>query len=297
MVRKTTEDRKVFFDFRLSDPATGLSSSVYKDYAVFNSAKFYWGTMGLMKINLLESLYVRNDRLMIKCDMTVILGVVVSKSETICDIYVTPSDMLNSIGSLPDWEEGADVNFKVKGEIFYAHKIVLAMWSPVFKAELYGPMGVNEAKTITIEDMEPAVFKGLLHFIYKDLLPTMNYLYGNEKEEMVKHFLVAAGRYAMERMKVICEIILAKKLDVDNVAATFALADQHHCCQLKDACIRFINSLNRVDDVVSSEGHGHLKRACPSVIVEIWGKSAKARKISKNGKEVTRSTSTRKRLG
>jgi speckle-type POZ protein len=125
----------------------------------------------------------------------------------------------------------------------------------------------------------------------------MDYLDGDEKEEMVKHFLVAADRYAMERMKVICEIILAKKLDVDNVAATFALADQHHCCQLKDACIRFINSLNRVDDVVSSDGHGHLKRACPSVIVEIWEKSAKARKISKNGKEVTRSTSTRKRLG
>jgi speckle-type POZ protein len=284
MVSKTTDDRMVFFDFRLSDPATGLSSSVYKDYALFNSAKFYWGTMGLMKINLLESLYVRNDRLMIA-----------NQKQSVTS--VTPSDMLNSIGSLPDWEEGADVNFKVKGEIFYAHKIVLEMRSPVFKAELYGPMGVNEVKTITIEDMEPAVFKGLLHFIYKDLLPTMDYLDGDEKEEMVKHFLVAADRYAMERMKVICEIILAKKLDVDNVAATFALADQHHCCQLKDACIRFINSLNRVDDVVSSDGHGHLKRACPSVIVEIWGKSAKARKISKNGKEVTRSTSTRKRLG
>jgi speckle-type POZ protein len=274
MVSKTTDDRMVFFDFRLSDPATGLSSSVYKDYALFNSAKFYWGTMGLMKINLLESLYVRNDRLMIA-----------NQKQSVTS--VTPSDMLNSIGSLPDWEEGADVNFKVKGEIFYAHKIVLEMRSPVFKAELYGPMGVNEVKTITIEDMEPAVFKGLLHFIYKDLLPTMDYLDGDEKEEMVKHFLVAADRYAMERMKVICEIILAKKLDVDNVAATFALADQHHCCQLKDACIRFINSLNRVDDVVSSDGHGHLKRACPSVIVEIWGKSAKARKISKNGKEVT----------
>jgi hypothetical protein len=42
----------------------------------------------------------------------------VSKSETICDIYVTPSDMLNSIRNLLDWEEGADVKFKVKGERF-----------------------------------------------------------------------------------------------------------------------------------------------------------------------------------
>jgi hypothetical protein len=36
--------------------------------------------MGLMEICLLESLYVQNDCLVIECDMTVILGVAVSKS-------------------------------------------------------------------------------------------------------------------------------------------------------------------------------------------------------------------------
>jgi speckle-type POZ protein len=32
----------------------------------------------------------------------------------------------------------------------------------------------------------------------------MDYVDGDEKEEMVKHFLVAADRYAMERVKVMC---------------------------------------------------------------------------------------------
>jgi hypothetical protein len=74
MVSKTTDYRRVFFDFRLTDPATGLSSSVYKDCAVFNSAQFCWGTMGLMKISLLESLYVRNDHLVIECNVTYLRG-------------------------------------------------------------------------------------------------------------------------------------------------------------------------------------------------------------------------------
>jgi hypothetical protein len=69
----------LFSDFRL----TGMSSSVFKDYAVFNHAKFCWGTMGLMEICLLEWLYVWNNCLLIECDMTVILGVEVSKSQTI----------------------------------------------------------------------------------------------------------------------------------------------------------------------------------------------------------------------
>jgi hypothetical protein len=39
--------------------------------------------MGLMEICLLEWLYVWNNCLLIECDMTVILGVEVSKSQTI----------------------------------------------------------------------------------------------------------------------------------------------------------------------------------------------------------------------
>ncbi|CAL5007426.1 unnamed protein product [Urochloa decumbens] len=182
---------------------------------------------------------------------------------------------MDDLGELLDSEVGADVMFTVKSEVFHAHKIVLAMRSPVFMAELYGPMSDKEMKTITIEDMQPSVFKALLHFIYKDSLPLMDDLDTFEDEEMVKHLLVAADRYGIDRMKVMCESILGKRLCIGSVASTLALADQHHCIQLKDACIEFINSSNRSGDVFASQGYAHLKRACPAVIVEIWEKSAK----------------------
>ena len=46
-------------------------------------------------------------------------------------------------------------------------------------------------------------------------------------EEIVRHLLEAADRYAIEKLKLICEAILYRCLDVQTVATTYALADQH----------------------------------------------------------------------
>ena len=67
--------------------------------------------------------------------------------------------------------------------------------------------------------------------------------------------------------------------NVENVATTLALADQYHCSKLKDACIGFINSSNRMDNVLESQGYANLKRSCPALFVDMWEKAAKSRKI------------------
>ena len=148
--------------------------------------------------------------------------------------------------------------------------------SPVFKAEFYGPMSDMGEESKTVEGMDPIVFKSLLHFIYTDTFPVMEDLDSDEKEDMVKHLLVAADTYGMERMKLICEGILCKRIDVESVAYTLALAAQHHCIKLKNACIEFIISRNRMDAVLASQGYEYLKRACPDVAVELWEKAAKS---------------------
>ncbi|XP_048543536.1 BTB/POZ and MATH domain-containing protein 1-like [Triticum urartu] len=228
-------------------------------------------------------LYFPRDVLIVKCKLLVIKLKEAQIPKTRMNfetIQVPPSDLSHNLGSLLEAGEESDVSFKVKDEVFTAHKIVLAMRSPVFKAELYGPMRDKCRQSIAIEDMEPAVFKALLHFIYTDELPPMDDLDGDDdKEEMVKHLLVASDRYAMERMKLMCERKLCKFLDAKTVAATLALADQYHCSKLKDACIGFINSLDRMDEVMTSTGYQHLKRACPTICIDMWENAAKARKI------------------
>ncbi|KAF7009967.1 hypothetical protein CFC21_024447 [Triticum aestivum] len=212
---------------------------------------------------------------MIECALTVIKEPLVE--ETV-KIRVPPSDLADNFGKWRDTGEEADVTFNVRGETFHAHKLVLAMRSPVFKAQLYGPMGDRTARNITVEDMQPDVFKELLHFIYSDSLPSPE----NPDEEngnMVKHLLVAADRYAMERMKVMCEASLCKSLTVETVAATLALADQYHCSGLKDACIEFAISCNRMGGVVASQGYGHLKRSCPAVLGDILERVTKSPRV------------------
>ncbi|KAM0930427.1 hypothetical protein ACQ4PT_001111 [Festuca glaucescens] len=221
--------------------------------------------------------YLMDDVLLIECSLTVI-----KFKEAIMNavVQVPPSDLLNNLSTFLESTEGADVFFKVKEQVFPAHKFILATRSPVFRAEFYGPMrDEHRCSTVTIEDMQPAVFRGLLHFTYTDSLAPMDDLDDDEYEEMVRHLLVAADRYAMERMKLICGSKLCESLHAETVATTLALADQHNCSQLKDACIEFINSSNRLNDVVASNGFEHLKRACPTIFIDIWEKAAKTRKI------------------
>ncbi|CAL5007382.1 unnamed protein product [Urochloa decumbens] len=277
MTRKSAEVRALF-SFGLVDHATGLPSSVCTCQAplVFKDAHDSWGFREFKKRSELEaSDYIKDDRLVIECDVTVILGTPVSKSETVCDIQVPLPDLSDDLGKSLESGKRANLTFKVKGEVFHAHKFVLALRSPVFEAELYGPMKGTRKRIITVEDMQPDVFKALLHFIYTDSLPPMDDLDEAESQEMVKHLIVAADRYAMERMKLICESIICKRIDVDSVATTLALADQYHCNKLKDACIGFINSSDRMD-LAASEGYEHLKRACPTVFIDIWEKAAKS---------------------
>lgn len=219
--------------------------------------------------------YVVDDRLTIKCAVTVVKQPRVLEPAN-SDVMVPPSDITEHLAKLLESKDDADVIFEVQGEEFPAHKLVLAMRSPVFKAELYGPMRKN-SNHIVIDDMQTAIFKVSLHFIYTDSLPVMDDFDGNDKKEMTRHLLVAADLYGMERLKLMCESIRCKEHDVESVATTYALADQHSCFQLKDACIRYTASCIKISDVVTSNGYIRLRKTCPAIVMEMWEKTSRLR--------------------
>ncbi|TVU42486.1 hypothetical protein EJB05_08895, partial [Eragrostis curvula] len=143
----------------------------------------------------------RSDRFTVACTVSVIKDAVVSSaSKAVSGVEVPPPDLPLCFRRLLEEGVGADVKFSVGKETFSAHRIVLAMRSPVFKAVLYGSMREERTRHVAIEDMQPAVFKALLHFIYTDSLPSMDALDILEKNEMIRHLLVAADRYGMERL-------------------------------------------------------------------------------------------------
>jgi speckle-type POZ protein len=145
---------------------------------------------------------------------------------------------------------------------------------------MYGKMKDTKAQCVTVEDMQPDVFKSLLNFIYTDALPVFDDdIDDNDYSEIIKHLLVAADKYAMDRLKLLCASILVEHLCVETVATTLALADQHNCKSLRDICIEFMASSDMMRDVVATQGYANLKITCPSVIVDVLEKTSRCRKI------------------
>ncbi|KQJ95632.1 hypothetical protein BRADI_3g18256v3 [Brachypodium distachyon] len=281
----TKEDVAFSLQFMSSNAEARAFYDLRLEPIVFNSRDVHLGrsrtrAVGCVPRSDLEtSKYLDDDRLVVRCLVIVIKESLLTKTRVVCsEIDVPPSDITEHLAKLLEAKEQTDVTFCVGGETFEAHKILLAMRSPVFKAELYGQMKETNMQAVTIEDMQPAVFKALLHFIYTDSLPGLDDLEGDDKLEMIRHLLVAADRYAMDRLKLVCQSILGKNLDVENVSTTLALADQHNCDKLKDVCIEFIDSSDKMDAVVATQDYANLKRSCPSVLVDVLEKTSRFRK-------------------
>ncbi|CAL4916687.1 unnamed protein product [Urochloa decumbens] len=179
-------------------------------------------------------------------------------------VSVPPSDLHRHLADLLETKKGADVVFKVRREKFAAHRCVLAARSPVFSAELFGAMKESHtaADVVQVNDMEAPVFKALLCFLYTDSLPEMR---KGDEDVMCQHLLVAADRYDLERLKLVCESKLCEYIDVGTAATILTLAEQHHCIGLKKACFNFLGDLAKLRAVMASDGFKHLSRSCPSI--------------------------------
>nr|XP_043628225.1 BTB/POZ and MATH domain-containing protein 4-like isoform X2 [Erigeron canadensis] len=224
-----------------------------------------WGYKRFYRRALLEaSDYLKDDCLKINCTV----GVVVSA--TICPrpptIQVPESDIGLNFGMLLENMEGSDVIFNVAGEKFHAHKLVLAARSPVFRSNGFGQEKADHE--IVIADMEPKVFKAMLHFIYTDELNEDELVASSSSSEadvsdtLVSKLLVAADQYDLCRLRRICESYLCKDISVDSFGRILALADGNHAMELKSICLKFASE-NLAD------GFEYLKANHPALQSEI----------------------------
>ncbi|XP_047095566.1 BTB/POZ and MATH domain-containing protein 2-like [Lolium rigidum] len=183
-------------------------------------------------------------------------------------ILVPPSDIGTHLGRLLDQTDGADVSFIIDDETFPAHRAVLAARSPVFKAELFGSMAESTMSSITLHDITPATFKTLLWFIYTDELPSQDE-HQDSSTEMIQNLLVAADRYALDRLKIICAQKLWDKVSVDTVAAILGFAETYNCQELKNKCIDFFAVEINFKQVMFTDGYAMLLLKFPLIIAEL----------------------------
>jgi speckle-type POZ protein len=213
---------------------------------------------------------VRDDCLEIQCQICVHRPNQLLKPGSLPEVEVPASDTLQNLGRFLVDHVTADVTFKVQQETFLAHRIMLAACSPVFDRQLLsGEMREKDMGCVLVHDMQPVVFKALLHFVYTDSLVGIgDMVVVGDQIELIRHLLVAADRYCVDRLKSICEAILCKCVDMESLLTTVALADQCHCMKLLAACVEFLK-YSAQTDMVESQWYKVLRDNHPDVADEI----------------------------
>lgn len=113
----------------------------------------------------------------------------------------------------------------------------------------------------------------MLLFIYTNKLPDVDEIESIvtmcSSTAMVQHLLATADLYNLDRLKLLCESDLCKAIRIATVATILALAEQHHCPQLKAICIKFTGNPENLGAVMKSEAFRHLEESCPSLLSEL----------------------------
>ncbi|KAH6765983.1 BTB-POZ and MATH domain 4 [Perilla frutescens var. hirtella] len=229
-----------------------------------------WGYKRFFRRAMLEtSDYLKDDCLKINCTV----GVVVSAIDCsrLHPIQVPDSDIGSDFGMLLENMEGSDVTFDVAGEKFHAHKLVLAARSPIFCSEFFEELD-SDGQDIIVSDMEPKVFKAMLHFVYRDALVEDEMIASSSSSPLITDtltakLLAAADRYDLGRLKRMCESHLCKDISVNSVAHILALADRFHAAELKPICLKF--AAENLAAVMRSDGFEYLKENCAALQSEL----------------------------
>ncbi|KAK3126327.1 hypothetical protein QOZ80_7AG0554940 [Eleusine coracana subsp. coracana] len=236
-----------------------------------------------------KSVFAKHDRFTIRCDLAVSPS---TSTEAIAGDGAPPpshlpdpnlSGLPADLGRLLETKKGADVEFEVRGQLFAAHKLVLAARSSVLNEEFFGSMMEKDTSYISISDMDPKAFKALLRYIYTDTLPEIPLNSREEGVVVAEGLLLATDRYNLKDLKALIEKMMCEHVRVSTVLPMLALAEQHQCLKLKEKCLRFMTFYWNARETMKTGDFEHLARSCPSVIKEVINKILDGREEERKG--------------
>jgi speckle-type POZ protein len=172
------------------------------------------------------------------------------------------NELSTHFGGLFNGMQFSDVNFKVCGSEFPAHKLILSTRSKVFAAIFKHPMREQSTNQIEIEDIKPEVFNQLLRFIY-----TGGVQFEKLSETMVVDLFIAADKYLLGQLKIKCENYLLHNMSPDICVFYLLTGDlQNPSKPLKEAVKFFRRFPNQV---MATDGWKKMKQENPVYLCDI----------------------------
>merc|ERR1711936_1548745 len=142
------------------------------------------------------------DKLTMFCEVSVVADSVnVSGQSLMSSLKVPEIQLSDNIHSLLETGNFSDMALKIGDTTIPVHKSILAARSPVFCAMFQHDLEENKQGFVTITDLELDSLKEMLKFIYTGKVEQL--------ETMADSLLAAADKYALDRLKVMCEEALA----------------------------------------------------------------------------------------
>ncbi|KAI3917905.1 hypothetical protein MKW98_000139 [Papaver atlanticum] len=229
------------FEFKLLDQTRksihGVPSRSSRSPHTFQSGTSYsqWGYTKYMKKSQVEtSDYLKDDCLSTHCTVGVVQTRVAKGNHYV--IHVPPSDMPQNCKGRLESKIGYDITFQL--DLQYLELC------------FFGLVGNPSMEIIVVEEFDPFTFKAMLLFLYSDEFLEVHELFDSDSlctsTTMAQRLLVAADRYGIARLKLMCEAKLYEDITANNVEDTMELADLHNCTELKTACLNFAAKLENL---------------------------------------------------
>ena len=148
--------------------------------------------------------------------------------------------VLTHLSNLLDTQTLSDVTFVVKNEKIGAHSAIVVSASPVLSAMLEeDKIKEGRTKIVKIDDIDPAIFKEVLRYLYTGRAPKL------DEDEMTEPLFLAADKYQIKGLKDLCEQNLIKKLNMQTVFNFLVVSYLHSAPHLLEASLKFLVSHKR----------------------------------------------------
>lgn len=153
-----------------------------------------------------------------------------------------------------------DVTFIVGEKKFPAHKLVLMIRSPVFRAMLSSSVRASKEHVINIPDICPDMFNKLLEFIYTDRVADLDAV----AEDLVE----LADKYQVQTLKQVCLEELCISINIENAARMILLADRLNA----EIMFKYVTEYIRInaETVIQTEGYKLMEAANPYLALMIF---------------------------